>query len=160
MENPIQMDDLGVPLFSETPIFYPTNCRMIFWSHNFITSIVLELKTFMVPWVLCMITWRSSAWKMAPKKAQLEFGNGYHWVLLFVIEIYFYHLKHPGPPAEKVSGPKKYTSNIPKTPSQEIGGCLGYSLFGLQNPSFSNIPKSESHPENKSNGQLILGLQP
>ena len=24
MENPIKMDDLGVPLFSETPIYYDT----------------------------------------------------------------------------------------------------------------------------------------
>ena len=31
MENPIKIDDLGVPLFSETPIFWITYVPAIFW---------------------------------------------------------------------------------------------------------------------------------
>jgi len=27
MENPIKMDDLGVPPFKETPIFHPRTCE-------------------------------------------------------------------------------------------------------------------------------------
>ena len=39
MENPIKMDDLGVPLFSETPIYLPD---MKIWSLIVGKGVVLE----------------------------------------------------------------------------------------------------------------------
>ena len=37
MENPIKVDDLGVPLFSETPICYST-CLFIVWCEDFVAD--------------------------------------------------------------------------------------------------------------------------
>ena len=34
MENPIEMDDLGVPLFSETSIYLSTNKNIPYQSHD------------------------------------------------------------------------------------------------------------------------------
>ena len=57
MENPIKMDDLGVPLFSETPIYIqelvtifkvvePNN---ILFGHDFMTPEICEMSTVPPP---------------------------------------------------------------------------------------------------------------
>ena len=50
-ENTIKMDDLGVPLFLETPIYFPS-CRRFFYPgkwRNFNNSAVER-------WIMCRVT--------------------------------------------------------------------------------------------------------
>jgi len=58
MENPIKIDDLGVPLFLETPIYTPAKSRFGTWISTIQFKGLLNVSFLRVP-----VTWQKTRWR-------------------------------------------------------------------------------------------------
>ena len=58
MENPIKMDDLGVPLFLETPMYFSLNSEAGFQTNlNYGAVILVEPKCMQFPEIVSFCGW-------------------------------------------------------------------------------------------------------
>ena len=81
MENPIQMDDLGIPWFLETPIWFyhhpfkgSPNHSMIFLGHRIATPQGISIG-FFLPFIPQWIRVTPSHWKLVPRHTQPTSSN-------------------------------------------------------------------------------------
>ena len=99
MENPIRMDDLGIPLFLETPqcLSYFSPCFSIY--HHWLVAIRSRLVPFQSSWIIWITTWHEFAsklhglcgvwqktiWKLGKKGMGLEYCSKDKEVLFFLV---------------------------------------------------------------------------
>ena len=112
-ENPIKMDDLGVPLFSETSIYnsmykmWPPDSSNMYWSPSFLEVFQHCLGkppcTVVPRWNLQLAQypkgncWSRDCWNPFRNPKNTTSGNGW----LFLTWIYHGRFQHPQPPPPK-----------------------------------------------------------